>query len=694
MHLKLAAPSSRGAGRRLISVVWPLIGITALMLMLSLASISVLSSVRAYVNGESLWSKAEHQAIAELRQYAATRDARDYERFEAELAVPLGDHRARVALLRAAPELEAASRGFLAGRNDPADVPGMIRLFRYFHTSALMAEALRAWTSGDECILELAQIGRDLHGGNGSEPPERASALLADAERVHQRAVPLELDFSAALGDASRKLNRLLCVFLSACSVLLAGAGTAISHSNLERGKRLAEELHASQARLEYQATHDALTGLTNRSEFEARLGAAIEDRRTSGRDYALLYIDLDQFKIINDTCGHAAGDELIKQVAWLIKSALRSDDLLARLGGDEFGALLANCAAPDAVNIAEGIRRRIAELRFRWQDRIFAVNASTGVLALGETLPSVSDALSAADAACYLAKDNGRNRVHLFRPDDQQVQTRHGEMRWVERINAALDKGSFELAAQPIVAIAPRESGVRSQRHFELLLRMVADDGQIIAPMAFIPAAERYGLMPSLDRWVIARACRELARLHACGVDLPTCMINLSGASVSDPALADYISSCLAQNSIAPVHLGFELTETAAVGNLASASKLMSRLRALGCPIALDDFGSGMSSFSYLKSLPVDFLKIDGAFVRDVNSDPIDHAVVEAIQRVGRLMGIKTIAECVEDQAALDALARIGVDYAQGYHLGVPIPLAQMQHRAGERPGVLLRAG
>jgi diguanylate cyclase (GGDEF)-like protein len=692
VQLKLVAPPSAGAGRRLISVIWPLIVITALMLMLSLASISVLSSVRAYVNGESLWSKAEHQAMAELRKYAVLRREDDYRQFEAELAVPLGDYRARLALLEADPDLEVASRGFLEGRNDRADVPGMIRLFRYFHTSSLMTEALRAWTGGDALILELGEIGAELHAENQLDGSARTAALLAAAEAVHQRVVPLELDFSAALGDASRKLNRLLCIFLAACSVLLAAAGTAISHTNLERGERLAKELHASQARLKYQATHDALTGLTNRSEFEAQLGAAIEDRRASGADYSLLYIDLDQFKIINDTCGHAAGDELIKQVSWLIRNELRRDDLLARLGGDEFGALLPHCPAQNAVVLAEAIRRRIADLRFRWQDRIFAVNASTGVLALGEALPSVSDALSAADAACYLAKDNGRNRVQLYRPDDLEVQKRHGEMRWIERINAALDKGSFELAAQPIVPVSTRESGA-PRRHFELLLRMVADDGQRIAPMAFIPAAERYGLMPALDRWVIARACRELARLKSSGIDLPTCMVNLSGVSVSDPSLADYIGECLMQNSIAPGYLGFELTETAAVGNLASASKLMSRLRAVGCPIALDDFGSGMSSFSYLKSLPIDFLKIDGEFVRDVNSDPIDHAVVEAIQRVGRLMGIKTIAECVEDEAALIALARIGVDYAQGYHLGRPIPLAEI---ASDNPKseVMLRAG
>jgi EAL domain-containing protein (putative c-di-GMP-specific phosphodiesterase class I) len=360
------------------------------------------------------------------------------------------------------------------------------------------------------------------------------------------------------------------------------------------------------------------------------------------------------------------------RKIAWLINDQLRSSDILARLGGDEFGALLRDISCDDAVALAERIRRGIAEARFDWGGRVFAVNASIGVIVIDATLAAVGDALSAADQACYLAKDSGRNRVQLYRPDDQQVQTRHGEMRWVERLNAALDSDSFVLVAQEIRPIGPQEYAIRSSPlyRYELLLRMVAPDGQWIAPMAFIPAAERYGLMPRVDRWVIARACRELAALRAQGCWLPVCMVNLSGASVSDPSLADYISSCLRQYSLPGPQLGFELTETAAIGNLASASQLMARLRGLGSPIALDDFGSGMSSFSYLKALPIDFLKIDGAFVRDVSTDPVDRAVVEAIQRIGQVMGIQTIAESVENEEALRALTEIGIDYVQGIHV------------------------
>ncbi len=787
------------------------------MLLLSIASISTLSSLRAYVNGEGRWSKSEGQAMADLRRYGISHDETAYQRFRAQLDVPLGDRLARLQLQSPNPDTAVVTGGFLAGRNDPADIPGMILLFRLFHASTIMAPSIRFWNNGDALIMQLADIGKRAHEEISTGHPDAAyvESLIEAAERVHVRLAPLEEGFSAALGSVSRKVTSLLLTMLCLCSVAFVCLGIAIVRAVLRRSERMATALRASQelvyieqershvtlgsiadavistneerritymngaaerltlwsqtealgqpltdvlsmeeesrnrsvldklenilagddlsgpaegvvlqrrdgavvviheraapirdregraigivlvlrditheralaARLEYEATHDSLTGLTNRREFETRLSAAIEDHRTRGTEYALLYLDLDQFKVINDTCGHVAGDGLIRKIAWLINDQLRSNGVLARLGGDEFGALLSNIRCDDALALAEGLRRRIAELRYDWDGRIFAVNSSVGVIVLDETLATVSDALSAADQACYLAKDNGRNRVQLYRPDDQQVKSRHGEMRWVERLNAALDSGSFVLVAQEIRPIGPPPQ--IATRHstvlrFELLLRMVDSDGAWIPPMAFIPAAERYGLMPRVDRWVITQACRELAALRSSGRRLPVCMINLSGASVSDPSLAEYISSCLSQYSLPGPQIGFELTETAAIGNLASASQLMTRLRGLGCPIALDDFGSGMSSFSYLKALPIDYLKIDGSFVRDVCTDPVDRAVVEAIQRIGRVMGIQTIAESVENEEALRALVEIGIDYAQGMHVAQAALLSDIAH-------------
>jgi diguanylate cyclase (GGDEF)-like protein len=681
--------NSHLAHGKLGPMAWPLLVTMTLMLLMSIASLTTLSSLRAYVNGEGRWSKAEGQAIADLQRYAVTRDEADYRRFSDQLAVPLGDRVARLQLQGARPDVALATEGFLAGRNSPADIPGMIRLFRFFRSSHIMAPSIEFWNNGDVLIMQLADIGRRLHMeiSNGNPDSAYVESLLQSAEQVHVRVAPLEDGFSTALGIASREVTSLLMIVTSLCFVTLVSLGIVTVRGSLRRSERTAAALRA---RLEHEAAHDPLTGLKNRREFEVRVAAAIEDQRACATGYALLYLDLDQFKVINDTCGHAAGDGLIRKIAWLIGERLRNSDVLARLGGDEFGALLHGIDCDNAVRVAEGIRRRIAELRFHWEGRVFAVNSSIGVIVLDETLATVGDALSAADQACYLAKDSGRNRVQLYRPDDDRVRSRHGEMRWVERLNVALDNENFVLVAQEIRSISPRSAIRYAPVHrFELLVRMIAPDGTWVAPMAFIPAAERYGLMPRIDRWVIAEACRELASLRTAGRWLPVCMINLSGASVSDPSLADYISDCLAQYSLPGPQMGFELTETAAIGNLASASHLMTRLRALGSPIALDDFGSGMSSFSYLKALPVDFLKIDGAFVRNVSSDPVDRAVVEAIQRVGHVMGIQTIAECVEDQAALKALTEIGVDYAQGFHVAAPALLSEIGAgfpKAGER--------
>ena len=663
-----------GASRgRLASLVWPLVLTMTLMVLLSMASVLVISYLRAYVNGEGLWSKAERQAIADLHLYAMTGDEADYRRFQGQLRIPLGDRVARLQLQSRAPDLQAASRGFLDGHNDPNDISGMIRLFRVFGSSRLMAEPLRVWTAGDELILQLARIGDRLHEqlSSGDRDAARIALLLRDADRVHVRVAPLEDEFSQVLGSVSRDVARLLLTALSICGAALVCVGAVIFRIHLQRNERMATALRIS---LEHQATHDSLTGLRNRREFESRLAAAIADYRARGTAYAVLYVDLDQLKVINDTCGHAAGDDLIRQVAWLVKDQLRGEDVLARLGGDEFGALLCDMEPETSLAVAETIRSRIAELRFCWRERVFPMTASIGLLRIDHTVADVGDALSAADQACYLAKDSGRNRVQVYRPDDQLVRMRHSEMTWVERLNTALDNDQFVLFAQEIRPLrAQRGARAAALPRFELLLRMLGADGSCIAPMAFIPAAERYSLMPRIDRWVIARACRQLAELRTRVETLPVCMINLSGASVSDPDLADYVAACLREHDLPGAQFGFELTETTAVSNLGSASHLMRRLRDLGALIALDDFGSGMSSFSYLKALPIDLLKIDGAFVRDVGANPFDLAVVESIQRIARVMGIATVAECVEDEAALRALQKVGVDYVQGFHIGRP---------------------
>jgi diguanylate cyclase (GGDEF)-like protein len=670
--------------RTLVSAIWPQLLIMPLMLILSLLSVLVVSGLRAYTYGQDRWSIGEDLAVEQLHRYAVDGDEATYRQFQENLAVPLGDRAARLQLQRPHPDYGLARRGLIAGGNAPADVTGMMVIFRLFDHLPVMAHAVALWGTADSFIGAEQDNGELLHAQfvNGHPDPQQVRALLARVDDLHRGVVPVAQEFGTTIGQASRQIGQLLLWVLPLGSALLLLAGVSSSRAQFRRDARMAGALRDLASSLRHQATHDSLTNLTNRAEFEVQLETAIAQHVRAEAHWWLLYFDLDQFKVINDTCGHAAGDELIQKVSWLLRARLQPDDILARLGGDEFGVLLPRRTREAALALADDLRQQISGLRFQFTDRMFAVSASFGMLALDATVPSVSDALSRADQACYLAKDNGRNRVQIYHPDDQQVQVRHSEMQWVERLQAALDEDRFAVVAQEIRPVGARleRRGSLPAHRFEMLLRMVGSDGEQISPMAFIPAAERYGLMPRVDRWVISRVCRELAQLRSRGETLPTCMVNLSGTSVCEPGLADFIADCLSRNGLGAVHLGFELTETAAVANLTQASQLMTRLRAMGCPIALDDFGSGMSSFAYLRNLPIDYLKIDGAFIRKIDTDPIDFAMVETIHRIGGIMGMQTVAECVENEHVLASLALIGVDFAQGFHIQRPVPLEQLK--------------
>ncbi|MHB1215877.1 MAG: EAL domain-containing protein [Thiobacillus sp.] len=437
---------------------------------------------------------------------------------------------------------------------------------------------------------------------------------------------------------------------------------------------QMQEKIDQATARLVYQASHDALTGLINRSEFEQRLERTLLSALQQDREHALCYMDLDQFKVINDTCGHAAGDELLRQLALLLKSNLRERDTLARLGGDEFALLLENCSIPDALAVADTFRAEVQRFRFKWGDRIFAVGMSAGMVAINRDSDTAASLLSAADAACYVAKDRGRNQIHVYEGSDHDLVRHRGEIQWVTRIQRALEEHRLRLAWQEI---RRTDSTGEAPSHVELLLRMVDDDGSEILPMAFIPAAERYSIMPALDSWVIEET------LHVCQRYILAkreqhCLfaINLSGASLKDPEFRRMLLVRLQENSALGPHLCFEITETAAIGNLAVVNEFIDAMRGFGCSFALDDFGSGLSSFIYLKNLKVDYLKIDGAFVRDIASNPIDYAMVEAIHRIGNQMGLKTVAEYVESEQTLALLRQIGVDYVQGNGVRSPEPL------------------
>ena len=415
---------------------------------------------------------------------------------------------------------------------------------------------------------------------------------------------------------------------------------------------------------LSWQASHDALTGLINRREFEFQVAAALASAKADCNTHALLYLDLDQFKIVNDTCGHGAGDVLLQHLATLLQSHMRDSDVLARLGGDELGVLLLNCPLRQALALAEKLREAIKDYRFVWDRNTFEVGVSIGLVSIDEDSKSTSDLLSAADQACYGAKEQGRNRVHHYLESEQVMAKRHGEILWVSRLNEAFETNRFILFVQPIRSLIDSTA-----RHAEVLLRLKGNDGLMVLPGAFIPAAERYGLMLSIDRWVIESVCRHLAPQAQDGdADGSILAINLSGVSLNDDGLHDFVIGCFDRHGTPPKRICFEITETAAVANLNKARDFMMRLQKLGVRFSLDDFGSGLSSFAYLKSLSVDFLKIDGLFVRDIATNEINRAMVSAINEVGHVMGIKTIAECVESPEVLATVQQIGIDFAQGF--------------------------
>jgi diguanylate cyclase (GGDEF)-like protein/PAS domain S-box-containing protein len=432
---------------------------------------------------------------------------------------------------------------------------------------------------------------------------------------------------------------------------------------------------------LSYQASHDAVTGLINRREFENQLVSALELTRSNAQlSHAVLYIDLDQFKVVNDTFGHTSGDELLLQVSEIIQANIRATDVLARLGGDEFGVLLERCDEARALDVAESIRSSIEEFRFSWQGAFTNVRCSIGVVVADCDSPSVANVMSSADVACYSAKDMGRNQIHLYQDSDASV--RHEEMKWVSRITSAVEDNRLELYFQPIVGIGTTNADAPG--HYELLLRMRDESGDIVQPDQFIPAAERYNLMSTLDRWVVQQALTKLADCNPDGPARYTLAINLSGTSLSEDRFLEFVMRELQMQSLPEGAICFEITETAAISNLARVVHFMQALKKLGCKFSLDDFGSGLSSFAYLKNLPVDYIKIDGHFIRNVAENAVDESMVRAISQVGQAMGIETIAERVESQVVMDKLAELGVAYVQGYHIARPTSVSSFRPWAG----------
>ncbi len=434
-------------------------------------------------------------------------------------------------------------------------------------------------------------------------------------------------------------------------------------------------ETHLLTEKIAYQASHDALTGLLNRSEFDLCAQQAVQTTHQQIVEHVLCYLDLDQFKVINDTCGHLAGDELLKQLGKLLRGQIRKNDLLARLGGDEFGILMHSYTLDQAFHACEKLRDSIKGFHFSWKEKSFTISVSIGISTINRYSGNAVDVLKEADAACYAAKEKGRNRVHIFHPDDEELSLRHGEMLWVEKIQEAIQKDKFCLYGQLIIPIVDITEGL----HFETLIRYKDEEGNLIPPGAFLSAAERYNIACELDRWVINHLFSWINKNEGFLEQLSLCSINLSGLSLSDETMQNFIVGMFEKYNIPFNKICFEITETAAIANLTNATQFIAYFKNKGCSFSLDDFGSGLSSFAYLKNLPVDFLKIDGLFVKDMLEDKIDLAMVRSINEIGHVMNKKTIAEFVENDEILNSLKELGVDYAQGYGIKKPVPLDEL---------------
>ncbi len=533
------------------------------------------------------------------------------------------------------------------------------------------AEELTGWASGEAIGIPFDNLMRMVEEESKKAMPSSTGRCLQTGERkvCEQQKLLLRRDGNyIAIADSAAPIRDYKGVLIGAVTVF----------RDVGHARQLAQ-------RLSYQASHDPLTGLYNRREFEARLEQLLDSAQNQSTQHALCYIDLDQFKVVNDVCGHSVGDELLRQLAEILQSQIRDADILARLGGDEFGVLLSHCSLEQATRIAENLRSALHAFRFSHEERSFEVGASIGVIEITEASRSAEEVMSAADIACYAAKDNGRNRIHVYKPSSADLEERRGEMNWVSEVRAALDEDRFKLLFQPIVPV----TGAADQARYEFLLRMQKGDSCIL-PMAFIPAAERYKLMPEIDRWVVNKTIALLKEYPGFS-DSATVLVNLSGQSLCDNEFVEYLEQELNSGDFKKDSICFEVAERAVNANLRGISSAIKRLSEQGCRFALDDFGGGLNSMGNLQELGIEYVKLDGNLVKNMTNNQIDAAMVRAINEIAHAMGLSTIAEMVESEEVVEAIRSLGVDYCQGHAIAVPQPVEELFNAARKAEGLCI---
>ncbi|MBX9833881.1 MAG: EAL domain-containing protein, partial [Burkholderiaceae bacterium] len=530
-----------------------------------------------------------------------------------------------------------------------------------------VAERMTGWLSSESMGRPLLQVFHIIHEETREPAPDPVAACLAEGKTVGLAPKTLLI----ARDGTEYGIQDSAAPIRSPQGEML---GVVLVFHDVSEQRKLSGEMT-------YRATHDSLTGLVNRAEFESRLLRTLRLAQENDSNHALFYIDLDQFKLVNDACGHAIGDQLLQQVSKLLGDSIRARDTLARLGGDEFAIILEHCTMEQASRVAQKICDRMNDFRFVHGENRFRIGTSIGLVPLDKRWANVSAIQQAADASCYAAKEAGRNRVHAWFDTDATMRARNHEMQWTSRIEHALDNDGFVLFAQRIHCLKRQALGI----HAEVLLRLRNDDGSLVQPGVFLPAAERFHLASRIDRWVLQHSVNRLQRLSEPS-HIESLSVNLSGQSVGDRAFHAWaLELFAAAGATACSRLCLEITETAAVTNLADAAIFISQVRAVGVKVALDDFGAGASSFGYLKALPVDYLKIDGQFIRNLISNPLDEAAVRCFADVARLMGLETVAEFVESPEVLQRLKEMGVDYAQGYLEHCPEPIDRLTETAAK---------